>query len=211
MGLGRADDAEEALRAAANADEALGHHRGQASAVEALGLLRLKQWKYPEAQRCFEEAREILSRMGQGDDGWRDRPRALALLVHHIGRAQGRQQRFADAAGHLNDALAQFRALPGGDRYNEGRVYMSLGETHLDAGDTALARVCLDKAMASMDIEGAGLQLADAAELRARCNRLSDRRAEEAEDLCTAASLYEQGGDQVALARVRARLAELGD
>ncbi|MFI9586574.1 tetratricopeptide repeat protein [Streptomyces sp. NPDC052236] len=188
----------------------MGHHRGQATAVEALGLLRLKQWKYPEAQRCFEEAQQILSRIRQGADGWPDLPRALALLAHHIGRAQGSQQRFADAAGHLNQALAQFRALPGGDRYNEGRVYMSLGETHLDAGDAALARVCLDKAMAAMATEGAELQLADAAELRARCNRLSDRPAEESDDLRTAAVLYEKGGDQVALARVRARLAEMG-
>lgn len=76
--------------------------------------------------------------------------------------------------------------------------------------DAALARVCLDKAIAAMDIEGAELQLADAAELRARCNRISDRPAEEADDLRTAAVLYEKGGDQVALARVRARLAEMG-
>ncbi|MGW0821003.1 NB-ARC domain-containing protein [Streptomyces sp. NPDC002845] len=210
MGMGRVDDAEAALREAMAADEACGHHRGQASAVEALGLLRLKQWRYPEAQERFEEAREIWERVGPGDDGWRDRPRALALLEHHIGRAQGRQRHFAAAFSRLNDALVQFRTLPdGGDRYNEGRVYMSLGETHLDAGDTDVARVCLDKAIAAMDTAGAGLQLGDAAELRARCHRVSDRPTEEAEDLRTAAACYEENEDHVGLDRVRARLADL--
>ncbi|KPI02816.1 NB-ARC domain protein [Actinobacteria bacterium OK074] len=209
MGLGQADDAERVLAEAVAADEACGHHRGQASAVEALGLLLLKRWKYPEAQRCFEEARVILGRIRQGDDGWKDLPRALALLEHHTGRAQGKQRDFAAALVRLNDALARFRALPGGDPYNEGRVYMSLGETHLDAGDVDLALVCLDKAVEAMDTAGAGPQLADATELRARCHRRSDRPAQEAADLRTAAAHYEKGGDGRGLGRVRARLAEL--
>lgn len=210
MGAGRADDAEQALAEAIGADEACGHHRGQASAVEALGLLRLKRWKYAEAQRCFEQAREILGRIREGDDGWEDLPRATALLEHHIGRARTKQRHFAEALARLNDALVRFRQLPdGGDTYNEGRVYMSLGEVHLDAGDTDLARVCLDKAVKAMETAGAGLQLADVFESRARCHRLADRPAEAAEDLRTAAVYYEDNGDRGGAERIRMGLAEL--
>ncbi|MEU8824847.1 tetratricopeptide repeat protein [Streptomyces sp. NPDC048636] len=209
MGLGRLDDAEGALLEAAAADEACGHPRGQASAVEALGLLRLKRWRYPDAQRCFEDARELLGRIRQGDDGWRDLPRARALLDHHLGRALSRQGRVTEAADRLNGALAQFRALPGGDRYNEGRVYMSLGEAQVEVGDADQARVCLDKAIATMGDEGAALQLADATELRSRCHRLLGQPGREADDLRSAATLYDRGGDHVGLDRVRARLAEL--
>lgn len=210
MGAGRADDAERALTEAVAAERACGHHRGEASAVEALGLLRLKQWRYAQAERCFEEAGEILDRIRDGDAGREDVPRAKALLAHHIGRAQSRQRRFEDALTGLNDALARLRRLPdGGDPYNEGRVYMSLGEAHLDAGDTELAAVCLDKALGIMEAEGAGLQLADAAELRARCHRLAGRPAEEAADLRVAARHYERHDDRTGLERVRARLDRL--
>ncbi|MET9099622.1 NB-ARC domain-containing protein [Streptomyces antibioticus] len=212
MGVGRADDAAEALAQAVATDEACGHHRGQASAVEALGLLRLKQWRYVDAQRCFEEAREILGRIREGDDGWRDVPRATALLEHHIGRAQAKQRDFTAALARLNDALVCFRRLPGGgDAYNEGRVYMSLGEMHLDAGDPDLARVCLDKAVKAMEAAGAGLQLADVFESRARCHRLAARQAEAVADLRTAAAYYEENGDRVGAGRIRAGIAELED
>ncbi|MEU5610042.1 tetratricopeptide repeat protein [Streptomyces sparsogenes] len=209
MGLGRLAEAEEALLDAAAADERARHHRGQASAVEALGLLRLKQWRYPEAERSFQEAQRVLRRIGAGEDGARDVPRALALLEHHIGRALRGQGRHDEAVRRLHGALALFRALPEPDLYNEGRVYMSLGETHLQAGDPRAARVCLDAAIATMGREGAELQHADAAEMRARCAGALADPAAEAEDLRTALALYETAGDEVSVARVNARLAEL--
>ncbi|MFI1365042.1 NB-ARC domain-containing protein [Streptomyces griseochromogenes] len=209
MGAEQMDKAADALRQAREADRACGHHRGEATAVEALGLLRLKQWEFVAAQRCFEEAQEILCRIGPGEDGRADVPRATALLEHHIGRARTRQGHFADAVARLNDALAQFRRLPGGDPYNAGRVYMSLGDAHLGASDAELARVCLDEAVKTVTEAGAGLQLADALEARAECHRRSGRRAEEAEDLRAAAACYEENGGRLGLERVRARLAEL--
>ncbi len=150
MGLGRAADAETALDRARAADRACGHHRGEATAVEALGLLRLRQWQFAAAQRCFEEAQEILGRIGRGDDGWEDVPRATALLEHHIGRALTKRGQRTAAVARLNDALARFRRLPGGDPYNEGRVYMSLGDAHLAEGDADQAVVCLDEAVKAM-------------------------------------------------------------
>lgn len=211
MGLGRLDEAEEALAAAAVTDERAGHHRGRATAVEVLGLLRLRQWRYAEAEERFTEAQRILARVRPGEDGWEDVPRALAILEHHIGRALRGQGLLADATRRLLDALARFRALDVPDLYNEGRVYMSLGETHLDAGEPRLARVCLDRAVSTMGDEGAALQLADAAELRARCARDLAEPAEEAAALRTAEGLYDTAGDHESLARVRARLTELGE
>jgi tetratricopeptide (TPR) repeat protein len=212
MGLGRVREAEEVFLQAAAADERAGHHRGRASAVEALGLLRLKRWKYAEAEACFKEAQRILGRIRPGgDDGAQDLPRALALLEHHLGRALSGQRLFADASSRLHGALAQFRALEGGDLYNEARVYMSLGETRLNADDPHIARVCLDKALTAMDQEGAELQYADAVELRSRCARKLGNPADEAEDLRVAAALYEQAEDWVSRARARARLEELGE
>ncbi|KUL45129.1 XRE family transcriptional regulator [Streptomyces regalis] len=208
MGLGQVGDAEDALKEARAADRACGHHRGEATAVEALGLLRLRQWESVAAQRCFEEAQQILERIGRGEDGWDDLPRATALLEHHIGRAQTKQRHFTTAIARLNDALARFRDLPGGDPYNEGRVYMSLGDAHLDSGDTELARVCLDNAVKAMTEAGAGLQLADALVARAESHRSAGRPAQEAEDLRTAAACFEENEDPVGLERVRARLAE---
>ncbi|MEU9349005.1 NB-ARC domain-containing protein [Streptomyces sp. NPDC048278] len=210
MGAGQAREAADALDHARSAERACGHHRGEASAVEARGLLHLKQWEFEAAQRCFEEARAILRRIGPGEDGFGDVPRATALLDHHIGRVLTRRRDLGTAVIQLNDALAQFRRLPGddgGDLYNAGRVYMSLGDAHLAGGDAELARVCLDEAVTAMTEAGAGLQLAEALEARADCHRLAGRPAQEREDLHAAAACYEQNGDQAGLERIRARLA----
>ncbi|MGM9337356.1 ATP-binding protein [Streptomyces murinus] len=210
MGVGDADRAEEALEAAITADAACGHLRGRATALEALGLLRLKLWRHDEARLGFEEAQRVLGGIREGDDGWRDVPRATALLEHHIGRALTQEGAFPAALARLNDALVRFRTLPeGADTYNEGRVYMSLGETHLRAGDPELALVCLDKAVETMTAEGAGLQLADALEQRAEGHRLAGHPEEAAEDLRAAAARYEKQEDAVGAERVRERLAAL--
>ncbi|MFI6475303.1 tetratricopeptide repeat protein [Streptomyces sp. NPDC050516] len=209
MQRGQTDDATTLFQEAAAEDATIGHHRGQATAIECLGLLHLQQNDGPEAERQFREAQRILRRIRPGGDGYEDLPRALALLAHHIGRALRQQRRYADAADLLHEALAQFRAMVQPDLYNEGRVYMSLGETYRDAGDLHRARICLDKAIETMDQEGAELQHADAAELRASCAEDLGYLDDAAEDLYTAATLYEKGGDLVSLARVRIRLARM--
>ncbi|MFH8341895.1 hypothetical protein [Streptomyces sp. AM6-12] len=136
-------------------------------------------------------------------------PRATALLTHHIGRVLAREGRLPAAYERLNDALVGFRTLPdGADTYNEGRVYMSLGEAHL-AGDLELALVCLDRAAGIMTREGAGLQLADVLEQRAECHDRSGRPARAAEELRAAAAHYEKHEDTVGAQRARARLAAL--
>lgn len=214
MGRGQAREAEQAFTDAAAADEAIGHHRGQASAVEGLGLLHLRLGEGPQAEQRLQEAWVILERLQPSDEGWNDLPRAQALLWHQIGRALSLQDRFADATVRFNEALVKFRDLGRdgglGDPYNEGRVYMSLGENHLHSGDPRLARVCLDEALTTMTYEGAELQRADALELRASCARRAGDPADEEADLRAAADLYEAREDALSLTRVRARLDELG-
>ncbi|MEV8478150.1 tetratricopeptide repeat protein [Streptomyces sp. NPDC051173] len=204
MGLGRLADAERELDAAAAADRAAGHHRGHASAVESLGLLFLRQWRYAEAEERFRQARRIWDEVAPGDDGEKDAPRALALLEHHLGRALAGQGRFPEAVGQLWHALGCFHTLPERDSYNEARVRMSLGETLLAAGDPAGARVPLDEAISVMSAEGATLQLADALELRARCG------GDSAGFLRRARELYVSLGDVSGVARVGVRLGGAG-
>ncbi|MGP3966152.1 tetratricopeptide repeat protein [Streptomyces sp. 6N223] len=152
--------AEAALRQA-YATEPEDHPRGMATAVESLGLLRLDQGRHEEAGRLFRDALPHAERAGD--------PRALALLAHHIGRALGGRRRFAEALEQLDGALRAMRALPVPDRYNVGRVLTSVGETRLAAGDPAAAAGPLDEALEIMMAEGAWIQEAAVAELRARC------------------------------------------
>ncbi|MGW1072726.1 XRE family transcriptional regulator [Streptomyces sp. NPDC002537] len=210
LGLRQFTDAERELTAAAEADRAAGHRRGRATATEALGLLCLRQWRYEDAEEHFRHARLILRAIGPEEEGAADVPRGLALLEHHIGRALGGSRRFDESVRQLRHALACFQELAERDRYNEGRVRMSLGETLLAAGDPAAACAALDDALATMAAEGAEGQLADAAELRARCAAESGDRAGEADFLRQARALYEKAGDAGAVARVDARLAAAG-
>jgi tetratricopeptide (TPR) repeat protein len=178
------------------------HPRGRATAVESLGLLRLDQGRHEEAGRLFREALPHAERAGD--------PRALALLEHHIGRALGRQERFAAALEQLDGALRAMRALPVPDRYNVGRVLTSVGETRLAAGEEGAAAGPLDEALEIMMAEGAWIQEAAVAELRARCEPDDARGGpwwERAWQLRVAL------GDAEGVARTRARLtaADRGD
>ncbi|RLV08840.1 XRE family transcriptional regulator [Streptomyces griseocarneus] len=208
MGLRRFADAERELTAAAEADRLAGHHRGRASATEALGLLCLRQWRYEDAEEHFRHARLILRAIGPDDEGAQDVPRALALLEHHLGRALRGRRLFTDAVEQLGRALACFEEL--GDAYNAGRVRMSLGETLLDSGDPEAACAPLDQALTTMRREGAELQLAYTAELRADCSAGLGDRAGELHFLRLARSLYGKAGDEGGTARMGARLSGRG-
>ncbi|WP_018568910.1 tetratricopeptide repeat protein [Streptomyces sp. PsTaAH-124] len=205
----RAADAERTLNEAVAVESACEHHRGHASAVEALGLLYRRLWRWAEAKDCYEQAREILGKIGPGDQGWSDVPRARALLDFHMGHATGMQGDSAAAVGRLGAALEQFRDLPGGDAYHMGRVHLSLGEIHLETGAVDLALAELDRAAAVLAIEGAELQLAWALELRARCFCQVAKPRSAAADLAAAARHYQEVDDHLSAARVRDRLVGL--
>ena len=206
LGLGRLAEADDELQAAAAAEERARHARGLATALEVRGLLRLRQWRHAEAQRLFEGAADTLRGIRPGEDGAADVPRALAILAHHLGRALAGQDRRAEALARLREARERFAALDRPDRYNQARVAMSVGEVLLAAGDAAAAAAELDTALVVLAAEGADLQRADAAELRAACARRAGDAEAEAAWLRTARELHRALGNRAALARLDARL-----
>lgn len=165
--LRRWDEAEPQARAAARDERAAGHLRGHASAVEFLGLLRLRQWRWQEAYDCFEEAYGILDGIGPDDEGAPDLPRARALLERHRGRALRGLGRREEARERLERALRFFRES--GETYNTARALTDLAETHLDGGEFAAALPLVDEAIAGLAREKAAYQLAHLRTVRERC------------------------------------------
>lgn len=163
LGLGRYEEAEAAFASAAEADRRCGHRRGEATAVESLGLVRLAQGRYAEAADSFRAAQELA-----------EDPRAQALLVHHLGRALSGQGRHADAADTLERAASLLAGLP--DPYNEARVLTSLGEAALAAGDRERAATRLAEAAARMARERVPVQEAAIAALRAKAAATPEER-----------------------------------
>lgn len=159
--------AEDALRAAARADRAADHLRGQATAVESLGLLRLRQWRWQEAYDCFAEAGALWDRVGPGDDGFADLARARALLHRHSGRALRGLDDLTASLAQSHTALAAFRAI--GDAYNAARTLTDLAETHLKADAPEAALPLIDEALDTLEAEGADPHVRYLRTLRARC------------------------------------------
>ncbi|WP_329332634.1 tetratricopeptide repeat protein [Streptomyces sp. NBC_00663] len=165
--LRRWDEAEPETLAAARAERAAGHICGHASAVEFLGLLRLRQWRFQEAYDRFDEACRILDGIGPDDEGAADLPRARALLERHRGRALRGLGRREEAAERLGLALRFFRDT--GEAYNTARTLTDLAETHLDDGSTAAALPLIDEALAALAREHAEYHVARLRVLRERC------------------------------------------
>ncbi|WP_327371332.1 tetratricopeptide repeat protein [Streptomyces sp. NBC_01217] len=165
--LGRWEEAEAATLAAARAEESATHKRGHASAVEFLGLLRLRQWRYQEAYECFGEAGGILNTMGAHDVGTADLPRAQALLERHRGRALRGLGRAEEARERLGTALGRFRTS--GDTYNTARTLTDLAETWLDAEDIEAALPLIDEAITTLDGQRAEYHLSYLRRMRERC------------------------------------------
>ncbi|MFD7664140.1 tetratricopeptide repeat protein [Streptomyces sp. NPDC059788] len=169
LGLAEYGQAQAQFEAAAAADRRAGHIRGEATAVESLGLLHLKQERWGHAAECFRSARTLAQQVGD--------PRALALLEHHLGRSLQGMGRHEEAVTQLRHALGLIRALP--DPYNEARVLMSIGRTLVDAGRPEEADEPLGRAASVMAAEGSVVQQADLAELRAdRASRAGDTAGE---------------------------------
>jgi len=165
--LRRWDEAEPEALAAARDEQAVGHTRGHASAVEFLGLLRLRQWRFTEAHDCFDEAYRILDGIGPADEGAADLPRARALLERHRGRALRGLGRREEARERLEQALRFFRAS--GEAYNTARTLTDLAETHLDDAEFTAALPLVDEAITSLGQENAGYHLTHLRRLRERC------------------------------------------
>ncbi|MFB1045951.1 tetratricopeptide repeat protein [Streptomyces chrestomyceticus] len=195
LGLAEYGQARAQFAGAAAADRRAGHVRGEATAVESLGLLQLKQERWSDAAECFRTARRLAQQVGD--------PRALALLEHHLGRALQGMGRHEEAVVQLRHAQELIRALP--DPYNEARVLMSLGRTLLDAGRAEEADEPLERAASVMAAEDAVIQQADLAELRADRAALAGDTAGEIRYLRAALGFHERTGSP-RTGVVRARL-----
>ncbi|MFJ2743416.1 tetratricopeptide repeat protein [Streptomyces sp. NPDC087440] len=171
--LERYEEAGHALEAAARDESAAGHVRGQASAIEGLGLLRLAQWRWEEAYALFDRVEGLYAAIGPGDEGAADLPRALALLERHRGRALTGLGRTEEARERLGAAVRYFRA--GDDAYNMARCLTDLARTHVDGtrraspAEQAAALPLVDEAIAVLEREGAEHHLAYLRRLRALC------------------------------------------
>ncbi|MGW2132154.1 ATP-binding protein [Streptomyces coelicoflavus] len=139
--LGQREEADRAVLAAVECERAAGHLRGEASAVEMLGLFHLYRWDHPAAHERFTEARGVYERITSGQEGSGDLPRALALLDRHEGRALRGMDRLDESRRLLGSAVAFFERT--GEAYNTARALTDLAETLHDAGlDTeALAHI----------------------------------------------------------------------
>ncbi|GAA2423086.1 hypothetical protein GCM10010433_23730 [Streptomyces pulveraceus] len=165
--LKRWDEAETEARAAARAEESAGHKRGHASAVEFLGLLRLRQWRNEEAYACFDEAGGILDALGDQEEGAADLPRARALLERHRGRALRGSGRREEAREKLESALRYFRSS--GDAYNTARTLTDLAGTWLDEEDTGAALPLVEAAITTLDGQKAEYQVRILRRMREGC------------------------------------------
>ncbi|AUH42125.1 tetratricopeptide repeat protein [Streptomyces sp. CMB-StM0423] len=165
--LGEHAEAEAEFRAAAEDERTAGHIRGHASAVEALGLLRLRQWAGPGALALFDRADTLYGTIAPGEEGHADLRRARPLLVRHRGRALRVDGRFEEAIALLRTAVGSFEEI--GDDYNRARALTDLAETHVLAAAPAAALPLIDEAIALLDAQQAEHPLAYARSVRARC------------------------------------------
>ncbi|WP_433341284.1 tetratricopeptide repeat protein [Streptomyces sp. CA-253872] len=125
--LGRYEEARTAAGAARAHEEAAGHLRGQASAVEYVGLLHLYEAQPEPAQECLAAADALYGRIGPDDRGFDDLPRAQALLTRHQGRALWLRGRLTEARAHQETAVGRFEELE--DDANRAKTLSELAET----------------------------------------------------------------------------------
>ncbi len=163
----RFEEAEAAARGAAEAERRADHVRGHATATETLGLVRLAQWRFRDAHELFSEADRILDGIGEEDIGFRDLPRARALLLRHRGRALRGMGDWAEAEEQLTAALRFFRETR--EPYNTARTLTDLAETHMLAGRRTEALSLIDEAIDALASENAHYHVAHLRALREQC------------------------------------------
>lgn len=143
--LGQTEEAEAEFRSAERAEATAEHARGRATALESVGLVRLRLWRYQEALELFAEADLELSGIQHDEAGADDVPRARALLERHSGRALRGLGRRAEAEERLQRALTFFR--DSGEAYNTARTLTDLAELRIDGEERAAAVPLIDEAL----------------------------------------------------------------
>jgi tetratricopeptide (TPR) repeat protein len=159
-----------------------GHRLGEASALDQLGVARLRRGCYDGALSDFTEALAIHQSIG--------RPRGIALMNFNIGQTLAAWGRQGEAVGYLRTADRQFEAIS--ERYHRARALTALGGALIGSGYLRAAEDPLRRALtiteeigASYDRAHVHVRLADLAGLLGESSRAA-RHLEQALDLFSA-------------------------
>lgn len=157
------DEAEREAEAALVAERHAGHLRGQATAVETLGRVKLARWAFREADALFVESGRIADGIRPGDEGFADLPRIRALLQRFRGRAQrgfalAENLPLDEAEARLTDAVRRFDGQ--GERYNGARARTDLAELYVLSGRRDAALPLITWALEALAAENAGHHVA---------------------------------------------------
>ncbi|MEV4565669.1 BTAD domain-containing putative transcriptional regulator [Nonomuraea sp. NPDC049419] len=186
-------------RRAAEINRSLGLVRGEARVLNNLASAHLKLAHLDQAE---ESLLACLALTGEPED---THLRTLTLV--NLALVRQRQARFADALGHLDEALAL--AQGAGLLYAEAVTYETYGWVHRDAGDHVRAIDAFARALGlAQEVENRRCQIASLAGTAAAETGLGRLEAALAH-LGTAAELAEDTGtdlDQVLLERAEVRL-----
>jgi tetratricopeptide (TPR) repeat protein len=131
-------EAAEHFRQALTLSRQAGHPVGEATALEYLALIDLREGAPARAITTFTRARAIYEQVG--------RRRGVALMTRHIGEAELAAGRPAAAIISLASARSAFRDLP--DPYQEARTLIGLGQAQQACGRPAAAAGLLEAALA---------------------------------------------------------------
>ena len=137
----------------------LGHVKLECIAMLNLGIAEEGLGRAGKARECYEAAQRITP----------DDPRAVGMILAHLGVFHARQLDFAAARECLDAAERRLRAI--GDTLNLGLVFASRAETECRAGEWDAARKAFREAEAVVLATGAsphselGCALARAAKL----------------------------------------------
>jgi DNA-binding SARP family transcriptional activator len=101
-----------------------GDRRGEAHALDQIGMAHARTSRYREALAYFHEAR-ILYRAAGDEHGVADTLSHSGITCWHLGR-------HPDATDHLDEALSRYRAA--GDRRGEAKTLNNLGRIKLVSG-----------------------------------------------------------------------------
>ena len=101
-----------------------GDRRGEAHALDQMGMAHARVTRYREALAYFQEAR-ILYRGAEDQHGLADTLSHAGITCWHLGR-------YPDATDHLQEALALYREV--GDRRGEAKTLSNLGRMKLMSG-----------------------------------------------------------------------------
>ena len=173
-----------------------GDSAAEATALISLGLVDVRQGRYPQAAGHLQQALTLFRQAG--DQG------GAARALTSAGNVDARQGRYPQAAGHLNQALALFRQT--GDRTGEAYALGNLGDVERRQGRYPQAADHLQQALALYRQAGDRTGEANALGNLGCVYERQGRYPQAADHLQQALALFRQTGDRTGEAYALASL-----